>query len=179
MKFAFAARNNSGFTLVELLMVVSIIAILSGFLIPGFSNYIDSQNLLQGMELVKSDLRTAQNKALTGVGSATGAAFWGVKITGNNASDYLFFNSQGSSSDDCNNVSQASPGAQTSENLPGGVVVRDAAGVCVFFSVRNGDATMVNNGGSDTLQVAYPDDEACYGVQINSAGMIRGVALCE
>jgi len=172
-------ENNSGFTLIELLMVVSIIAVLSSFLIPGFSNYIDKQNVLQGQEILKSDLRTAQNKALTGVGSSIGTAFWGVKVIGNNAADYLYFSSTAASGPVCDGIDASTAGVEKTQNLNGNVVVRDSNNACVFFSIRNGDATIVNNAGSDTLKVAHVDEAPCYGVQINSAGMIKGVKLCE
>lgn len=47
-------------------MVVSIIAIIGGGIIPSFSQYLNDQNLKQAQEQLKSDLRTIQNKALTG-----------------------------------------------------------------------------------------------------------------
>ncbi len=164
--------HSKGFTLVEILLVVSIIAVLSGFLIPGFSNYIENQNILQAQELFKSDLRTAQNKALTGVGSTSSSInYWGIKITDANAGVYYYFSSNGATSTDCNNVNVST--AQRSETLPGGVVVRNAANSCVFFSLDNGDATVTGNGGSTTFGLAYPDETACHGVEVNSVGMMR------
>lgn len=173
------AQNAQGFTLVELLMVVSIIAALSGFLIPGFSTYIDNQNVLQAQELLKNDLRTAQNRALTGVGTAVGTSFWGIKVVGDNANDYLLFSSAADSAAACNSVSSGGSGVTRSEPLPGRVVVRGSNGACVFFSTRNGDATIVNNPSGDTLRVAYTNESPCHGVQINAVGMMRGLNLCE
>lgn len=164
----------NGFTLVELLLVVSIIAVLSSFMIPGFSNYIDNQNMLQAAEILKSDLRNVQNKALTGVGAYTdNVLYWGIKIPSANASTYNVFKSVANNAAACNNAVTES----VSENLPGNVVVKNANGACVFFSVENGNANFVNFAGT-TIQVGYPTATACYGVQVNSVGMISGVDLC-
>ena len=62
---------SKGFTLVELMIVVGILAIVSGIMIPSFSTYTRNQTLKQAQENLKSDLRSAQNKALTGTGSDT------------------------------------------------------------------------------------------------------------
>ena len=167
--------QQKGFTLVELLLVVSLIAVLSSFLIPGFSNYISTQNIRQGQETLKSDLRSAQNKALTGVSSSDPTvSYWGLRIPSQDASTYTFFKSSSNDGNACDNAVTV----ETSDKLPGDVVVRNANGACVFFSLRNGDATVVNLGGSDTLPVGYAGETPCQGVQINSAGMIRGVDTC-
>lgn len=170
---------QKGFTLVEILLVVSIIAILSGFLIPGFSNYIENQNIRQGQELFKSDLRTVQNKALTGVGStSTSINYWGLKITDAAATNYYFFSSDEASSTACDNVNIST--ADRSESLPGGVAVLNAANSCVFFSLENGDAVVTGNGGSNIFGLSYPGETACLGVEINSVGMIRAKDIaCE
>lgn len=161
-----------GFTLVEILLVVSIIAVLSGFLIPGFSNYIQNQNIKQAQELFKSDLRTVQNKALTGVGATSSSIdYWGLKIVDANATNYYVFSSAEATGAACDAVNVST--AQKSETLPGEVVVRGAAGSCIFFSLDNGDAIVTGNGGSKTFGIGYPDEDACYGVEVNDVGMIR------
>lgn len=168
-----STASKNGFTLVELLLVVSIIAVLSSFLIPGFSNYIDNQNVLQASEILKSDLRSAQSKALTGVGAySSGILYWGIKIPSDNATSYIFFNSTANDATACTNAVADT----TSENLPGGVVIKGANGACIFFSVENGNANFVNTTGS--LDVGRVSEAACFAVAVNSVGMIRGVDLC-
>lgn len=166
--------SRNGFTLVELLLVVALIAVLSSFLIPGFSTYIDVQNIRQAQELVKSDLRTVQNNALTGVGtSSSTTAYWGLKISSQNANTYGFFRAATADSSSCGSASIEQNGA----NLPGKVVIRDGSGGCIFFSIRNGDATIVNLPNGD-IKVGYAGSAACDGVEVNSAGMIRAIDLC-
>lgn len=177
MLLAARQTHDQGFTLVELLLVVSVIAILSGFLVPGFSNYIDNQNILQANEIVKSDLRSAQNKALTGVDASSGTTnYWGIKIPAQNASFYYTFKSTENTLAACDAVDLAA--ATKGEVLPGGVVVRDAANACIFFSMKNGDANFQNNSGSSVFKVAYPDKTACEGIEVNAVGMIRAKDLC-
>lgn len=173
------SAQNRGFTLVEILLVVSIIAVLSAFLIPGFSNYTESQSIKQGIEIVKSDLRTAQNKALTGVNSYSASAdYWGIKIYSDAAENYRFFYStQNSSCDDADITT-----ANLSQKLPGDVAVLGESGTCVFFSRKNGDTNLVgDNGGDSRIHVGKSDtsiDDACQGVEVNSAGMISVFDEC-
>lgn len=54
------------FTLIELLMVVSIITIIAGATIPSFTGYLKGQTLKNAKEQFKNDLRSIQNKSLTG-----------------------------------------------------------------------------------------------------------------
>jgi len=59
-------RLPRAFTLIELLMVVSIITILAGATIPSFTGYLKGQTLKNAKEQFKNDLRSIQNKSLTG-----------------------------------------------------------------------------------------------------------------
>lgn len=165
---------QQGFTLIELLLVVALIAILSSFLLPGFTNYIDSQNLNQGVEQIKSDLRSAQNKAISGVDASNpDTNYWGLKFT-EGASVYEEFKSTGNSN--CADIT----GTGKSESLLGGVVITGVDvtnGGCVFFSLRNGDANVIGTVFPNRIDVTYPGDVATNGVEINSAGRIRGVDL--
>ena len=160
--------NQSGITVVELLVVVSIIAVLSGILVPSFTRYSESQNLRQAREKIKSDLRTAQNNAMTGSLSTT-VDYWGVKFTNNNGT-YSLFNSTNTTCSSVNIVSTFAP-------LAGGVVLRGnyPNGGCVFFSENIGDAFF-----SDTseIMVGYSGSSgnSCLGLTVNSAGLIRDSA---
>jgi len=179
------SAQRSGFTLVELLISVSIILILSGILIPSFSGYLNNQNILQGVEQLKSDLRTLQNKALTRVGADTGAKYWGLKIASDSANKYYFFNSTGNAQNpDCDLASTST----ASVKLPGEVIIRNGpsagSGFCVFFSIVNGDVNMVKPQGalSNRISLGYAGSGSnCRAVEINSAGMMKLVnnVTCE
>ena len=74
---------QKAFTLIELLIVVSLITIITGALLPSFNNYIDAQNVKQAQEQVEDELRTLQNKALNGENASVELAsgqveYWGV-----------------------------------------------------------------------------------------------------
>ena len=56
-------KNSHGFTLIEVLMVASIIVLVTSFLISNFSE--TRLNLDQTMNLIVADIRDVQNKALT------------------------------------------------------------------------------------------------------------------
>lgn len=149
------ARNNSAFTLIELLLVVSIIAIITGSIVPAFSTYMRDQEVAQAVEQVKNDLRSVQNRALTGAMSESTVSgekvhFWGVRFD-SGSETYDYFISLGD--DTC------PPPAGEIENqgeyrLSDGMVVRSATfadpadPACVFFSFLNGDITEINISGS-------------------------------
>ncbi|MBD3366429.1 prepilin-type N-terminal cleavage/methylation domain-containing protein [candidate division WWE3 bacterium] len=86
-------QSVHGYTFVELLIVVSLITILAGAAIPGFTNYTRNQNLKQSTAQLKDSLRSAQNNALGGLKSAdAGVGYWGVQFAdGTNAYDLYTF----------------------------------------------------------------------------------------
>ncbi|MBI2414474.1 type II secretion system protein [candidate division WWE3 bacterium] len=175
--YTLALKQSHGFTLIELLLVVALIAVLSSFLIPGFSGYIDNQNIVQANELLKSDLRSVQNKALTGVDASSGTTnYWGIKIASQNAPFYYTFKSSSNTAGACDSVNLTT--ATKSDVLMGGATVRDGVNACIFFSMKNGDANFQNNNGSSMFKVGYADKTPCRAVEVNAAGMIRGVELC-
>lgn len=57
---------NSGFTLIELLVVMGIIALLVGIGIANYQNFNRNQILSQAAQNLRSNLRDAQNRALSG-----------------------------------------------------------------------------------------------------------------
>ena len=145
--------------------------------------YLKNQNIKQAQEQIKSDLRTAQNKALTGTGSSdTTINYWGVYFQPNQSS-YTFFTSS---------VNTACPPAvvtntTTSDTIYGSVLTKNTSGnKCMFFSLANGDATYfrgtLNTSCSLTtgdcyIPVGYSDTVSnCFGVGINSAGLIKNLS---
>ena len=57
---------NKGFTIIELLVMMGIILLLGGGVVAAFNNFNENQRVKQAALAVKSNLRFAQNKALSG-----------------------------------------------------------------------------------------------------------------
>lgn len=71
--------KKSGFALIELVIVLAIIAILTGIGVPTFQNLIDKNRLTTALNQVEADLRKAQAMA-----KATGANYEVLFIPGKN-----------------------------------------------------------------------------------------------
>lgn len=80
-------RSIKAFTLVELMISISIIAILTIAAIPTFSGFSRSQVLAQAFKSLKSDLRVAQSRSLSGATVSGNAKAWGIHFD-NGASQY-------------------------------------------------------------------------------------------
>jgi prepilin-type N-terminal cleavage/methylation domain-containing protein len=169
---------QKAFTLIELLIVISIITIITGALLPSFNSYIDAQNVKQSQEQIEDDLRTLQNKALNGesasleidvAGTPTQVEFWGAQFS-LGLHKYITF----VSTSDAVCPPNAYSLVKSSSILPGNSKIMYPITGCVFFSFENGDATFV--GGADTLIVGPPDadfaHETCRRVVISSNGLI-------
>ena len=65
-------KSNGGFTLVELIVVIAILAILAGITIPAYTGYINKADDVQGqINSAYNDRLTKANNALTSAGQAT------------------------------------------------------------------------------------------------------------
>ena len=158
------AREPKAFTLIELMIVVTIITIVSGAFIPAFSKYIRNQNLKQAREQLKSDFRNIQNKALTGalsdqqIGSPPQKMeFWGISFTAN-LPNYTFFISP--TDVNCENISN-----QGTANFSDDIVAKETK--CVFFSVKNGGIT-----GVSPVTIGYLDKDENEVINFNATGLI-------
>jgi prepilin-type N-terminal cleavage/methylation domain-containing protein len=169
--------KKTGFTLIELLLVVTIISIITVGIIPGFSNYIKNQNLKQAQEQIKSDLRSTQNKSLTGSLSdqlvgGTAMKFWGMKFTNEN-SEYIYFISTVDTS--CP-VTLVAPALQGKGKLANGLVIKGlTTSGCLFFSVQDGGITSIGFGSDEErfVSVGYPNPSLdVKKIRFNSTGLI-------
>lgn len=156
--------DEQAFTLIELMVVITIITIISGSFIPAFSKYIRNQNLKQAREQLKSDFRNVQNKALTGslsdqvIGSPSQPMkFWGISFT-SDSSTYTYFISS-------TNVNCEVIQTQGTSDFSNDIVVKSSG--CVFFSVANGGIT-----GPSPITLGYIGKDENESVFFNEAGLI-------
>jgi prepilin-type N-terminal cleavage/methylation domain-containing protein len=166
-------KYSRGFTIIELLVSMSIITIIAGGIIPTFTSYIRNQNLIQAQEQLLSDLRTVQNRALTGAlsnerlpdSSGELVRYWGVTFPSDSGSSISVFVST--------TDAICPPAASTFENqnqftLPNDVLYFGAGG-CAFFDIKNGDITGTLD---PPIQLKIKESDAPLIVNFNSAGLI-------
>ncbi len=72
MKKRFTLSLPKGFTIIELLMMMGIILLLGGGVVAAFNNFNENQRVKQAALSLKSNLRLAQNKAISGEKPAVG-----------------------------------------------------------------------------------------------------------
>lgn len=85
---------SSGFTIIEVLIVMFIIALVAGATLPSFGTHSRRQTLKLQTKRLKTDIRTAQSRAVGGYknprGGPTDAAAWGIHIR-NDSNSYSIF----------------------------------------------------------------------------------------
>ncbi len=59
-----AARQNSGFTLIELMVTIAVLAILLGIAIPSFQGTLDKRRIIGAAEQIYADLQYARSEAI-------------------------------------------------------------------------------------------------------------------
>jgi len=168
-------NKKPAFTLIELLLVVTIISIITVGVIPAFSNYIRNQNLKQAQEQLKSDMRSVQNKALTGalsdqlIGGSI-MKFWGMKFT-NGSAIYDYFISAIDTSCPANYATgQYQGNGKLTNNLKIQSFGVGQSG-CLFFSVKDGGITSPGFGSATTVLVGYSGSEV-RNTYFNPSGLI-------
>ncbi len=169
-------KYSKGFTLLELLISISIIGIIAGGIIPSFSGYIKNQNLQQAQEMLKSELRTIQNKALTGAlsdlqipqDSGNYAQYWGVYFSSDSGATVEYFVS--ASNAPCLPVARVNQGTF---KLSNDVKYYGNPG-CMFFNIRNGDITTTTPSEQIILNFTDkgPGDSSNRYIHFNPSGLI-------
>jgi type II secretory pathway pseudopilin PulG len=163
---------------------MSIVVIITAGIIPSFSGYIKDQNLKQAQEQLKSDLRTIQNRALTGAFSdekigSNPVLYWGVYFatpsdTGTN--EYRSFISHSAS--ECPPNAVKYQGTYTFKNN----IKYFGPNMCLFFSIKNGDLSR-HGGEGNYIDLKYKSNgncvaenagnKTCQRVNFNEAGLIH------
>jgi prepilin-type N-terminal cleavage/methylation domain-containing protein len=84
-------NSQSGYTIIELIVVIAIMSVLLTLAIPAFQQFNAPQEFKTASQQIKSDLRVLQNKSVSGVtvirSGASTRVFWSVRIM-NNSSSY-------------------------------------------------------------------------------------------
>lgn len=82
LKSLFAKKANSGFTLIEIIMSLAIIAMIGVFALPTFKRYADEQILRNATQEITQLVRKAQNSSQSRIKCADGnpSAAWGVRF---------------------------------------------------------------------------------------------------
>ncbi|OGC38519.1 hypothetical protein A3K42_00825 [candidate division WWE3 bacterium RBG_13_37_7] len=164
------ALYNKAFTLIELLISVSVIMILTGISIPSFTSYIRDQELKQALEQIKSDLRTIQNNALAGAGASETIGgdtpeYWGVAFINDSGKDYyryfISLNNSGCNINDGANVAVKGNPVYLTEN----VSLINSGSTCVYFDFENGDAS-----GSQYIAIQNNSNASC--IKVYTTGLI-------
>lgn len=178
--FKFKILNCPAFTLVELMISISIIAILTAAAIPSFTDFSKSQTLTQNFKTLKSDLRIAQSRSISGATVAGAAKAWGIYfVVGDNRytifacapattlaeySRYLHGNSS------CSDVKNVNLGSQVKilSLVPNIVSILN-----VVFDAQNGAAyANTQSGKTITIRLSYTDGSSPLPVTITAGGGI-------
>jgi prepilin-type N-terminal cleavage/methylation domain-containing protein len=184
-----AQSTRRGFTLVEVFVVVGVLSIMTVAITPSFTSYLRAQKMKQLQENIKSELRSLQNKALTGVGNAAGVRYWGIRFSSNTHgySSYQLFPEYSDSPSNAECATIGASGESTQEYQRDGTYITTTSleGVefsgeqeygCLFFDMANGDIlpvlmqwelVQITNG----REVSY----ICF----NEAGMIYAADVCR
>ncbi|MEK7595830.1 MAG: type II secretion system protein [Patescibacteria group bacterium] len=182
MNFCPLILKQKGFTLVELLVAVSVLLIISAVSIPSFNAYILNQNLKQAQEQLKNGIRDAQNRAITGIDAkntlCTTQCFWAFRYA-QAESVYRIGLTDGKDQANCTTLDKLE---SISPKLNGGALLSTGSGSgsgCVFFEVANADVTPINMESSRLIRLSVPGSSATKCVEINVAGMVKENDLCN
>jgi len=155
---------KSAFTLVEMLIVVSLMVVVSAATIPSFVGYLSNQDVSQAKSQLKSDLRTFEMNSLNRVygdklinsgPNGTGAlvakpAYWGIKFFKGTYCTFLSdsfnypSNYKGSSSNTDCRTNIVSNNFVRMYSLPNGYVLHSPSCAFLMSRMKDGVLKMIN-----------------------------------
>ena len=143
-------RNNSGMTIIELMVVIGILAILAGIAIPGFIGWLPNYRLRSASDDVQSTLQNAKLRAIRENAI--------VRVNFDFGNDtYVAFIDNGANAD--NGIQEADEVMIKNGQMPAGIDFQDAGlGGAVRFTRRgfpdvSGDITIDNGNRTQTVNL--------------------------
>lgn len=143
-------RNNSGMTIIELMVVIGILAILAGIAIPGFIGWLPNYRLRSASDDVQSTLQNAKLRAIRENAI--------VRVNFDFGNDtYVAFIDNGANAD--NGIQEADEVMIKNGQMPAGIDLQDAGlGGAVRFTRRgfpdvSGDITIDNGNRTQTVNL--------------------------
>lgn len=185
-QFLLIKKKPKGFTLIELMVVVSIIALVSGLTIPVFSNFAQNQNLRQAQQALESDIITAQNRALSGsnqvISPGVNNQYWVVNVP-HNSTDYFVYTTSNPDTSVCTN-SPANGGDSgrisnlTRYTLPNATMTSNdnLTNFCIHFDYASGNAYMnpqCATTDASCSEIGVTDGTNCLPVIVNYSGLVE------
>jgi prepilin-type N-terminal cleavage/methylation domain-containing protein len=174
-------KPQKGFTLVELVVTITLIVLMAGSAIPSFNSYLNNQALKQAQEQIKSDIRTVQNKAITSaaadfkIGGTTTPTYWGVRFN-NHSTDYLYFIARNNTPAECNLIttSDATGRYQGKGTLPSSMYVYSNT-FCLFFAIKDGAVSTTTTSTTTSIShmnFGYTSTATCRSIYWTSVGAV-------
>ena len=159
-------ENNSGFSLLELLVTTTILAVLTAVTLPYFHTFTANQELVQAAEQVITDLRTVQNRALSAIDrsvSGTSYYWWGIDfVVGGDATVYTLAQSS-------NEITPLGGSVvRRTKTLPNGFEF--TTDESVWFKMVNGET---DHSGPLTITICSTGGSSCRNITISDVGLIE------
>lgn len=170
--------GNKGFTLIEVLIAITVSSLLLGFALPTFRDFQSNQEVVQANENFKADLRYAQSQALAGVKPCGTAVLrgWFIEFLSNNSYAVRAR---------CGDPPSANVVLVKSVTLPDGVVFASPLPPQILFLPVNQGAVFLGNAGlaahpfasiEEKTVVTVAKGAASDGIIVHTTGDISDVA---